>query len=255
MFWRRLLAYILGLSILGLLVANPALAHDFFKFDSEVDRNQLAYTTVVDQGDGNFLISSKYSNGKKIDGDNFATAVLFLGPKNEVLGISFDGAAVDASFGGRAREVIVSKRYKLAREQYERLEWIGAKHYTVDTKNDLRIVGHAAFYAAVVALAAPSAGWLLLGEGLVGLELATDIVDESEMKRTIHADPTTLSRLQRSAHPQCPGYPQEFAKHEYPNRVICINDCDFHSEAITERQGSCVAVSIEQGNDGTRPRH
>jgi hypothetical protein len=94
-----------------------------FPFDQHgeqnIDTHQVGYSDVTITGSGSVTITTKFSNGKKISGNNFYAVTNFLDTKGNIVAAFVQWKGLDGSEGGRAREGVVNDTfifppYKLA---------------------------------------------------------------------------------------------------------------------------------------------
>ena len=100
--------------------------------EQNIDTHQVGYSDVNVQKDGSVNISTKFSNGKKIAGNNFFAVIYFVDASKKDIAAFVQWKGVDAAFGGKAREASITDTFKLKPDQLGRLDHItfrfGAKN-------------------------------------------------------------------------------------------------------------------------------
>lgn len=102
-------------------VKFPGLPYHQRDIGLNIDRHQIAYTTVAVNNDGIGSVTSKFSNGKKVDGDTFVSYTLFLDKRGRTLAAVRLAAGVNPSYGRRATEKTVSAPFKMSTRQWGRV--------------------------------------------------------------------------------------------------------------------------------------
>ncbi|MBY5439341.1 hypothetical protein [Rhizobium leguminosarum] len=96
-----------------LAVNFPYKAHG----EQNIDTHQVGYGDVVLTAGGTMKIHYKFSNGKKVAGNNFYGVTYLHDASNNVFGYFVQWRGVDASLGGKAKEGDVDGIHKLTPEQ------------------------------------------------------------------------------------------------------------------------------------------
>lgn len=103
-----------------------------YKYEQNIDRNQVAYLDVVIQPDGTTSVTTMWSNGKQWAGNNFYSVVKFMSKDGKIITYVTQQKGLDGSGGGRARRGSETNGIKLTADQlaaFDRIEWkAGAKN-------------------------------------------------------------------------------------------------------------------------------
>ena len=103
---------------------------------SEIDANQFGYTSVTISTDGTVAATTRYSNGKKVDGDHFVTVgIVYSSDDVPLLGFTY-GAGLNASFFGGAVEETAGWIGQIDPPLVGEVGWVGVAHRTEDKVND-----------------------------------------------------------------------------------------------------------------------
>jgi hypothetical protein len=81
--------------------------------EQNIDTHQIGYSDVTITSAGLVTIDTKFSNGKKISGNNFYAVTNFHDAKNRIIAAFVQWKGVDGSGGGRAREGVVNNSFNL----------------------------------------------------------------------------------------------------------------------------------------------
>lgn len=238
--------------------STPASTHDFYHYEQEIDENQLAYTDVTISPDGKVEAWTRFSNGRKLDGDHFVAWVIFVDKNMGAILSFYQTASVEPSYGGSANEETVYNSALLKPEIAKEIDSIRV-YYTREQKIEDASQTDLAVWAAIAALIGYAAGEIgestnssgsqnastfsyiastLLGGAVVVGPLIKGSFEESASRPQLLSD---LPKLTPVAHPQCEGYPRTglYADVTSSHDVICTFDCDYHSGVRTPRLESC----------------
>ena len=128
---------ILSVSLLpGKTIAEGVALPMTWTASSEIDAKQFGYTTVTVSEDGMVAATTRFSNGKKVDGDHFVTNVMVYSSDDvPLLGFTF-GVGLNASFFGGAVEETTGWIGQIDPPLVSEVSWVGIVHRTEDKVND-----------------------------------------------------------------------------------------------------------------------
>lgn len=122
--------------------ANAASASQLFKYDtsSQIDSKQFGYTSIAVSDTGKVDISTKFSNGKRYDGDTFTASVsLYDNSDNVVLAIR-QIKGINATGGiGSANEATVNVAHQLSPAKAQSITRATVKYGFKDSVDDEEI--------------------------------------------------------------------------------------------------------------------
>ena len=116
--------------------ANPNAIIFEQQSSGEYAAHQLGYSDVKVYGSGRIDVWVKFSNGSRFDGDNFQMVLQLLDANNNTVVAIKEGAGVDGSFGGSAREVIRTRTYQVTPNEAARIVNIYPLYYQFNREDD-----------------------------------------------------------------------------------------------------------------------
>ena len=92
--------------------------------EQNIDTHQIGFSDVTVSQGGLASIVTRFSNGKKISGNNFFAVTYFRDSKGGTLAAFVQWKGLNASFGGHAREATVSDKVQLEPSMVLRLDHV-----------------------------------------------------------------------------------------------------------------------------------
>ena len=119
----------LGLLAIGsmVLTASPASAVGYpFKFfrEQNIDNHQVGHVALTIDPLGAGTLEDFWSNGKKVAGNTFYAIVVLISKDGKAVWSDKETKGLDGSFGGRAREGSVTKKFHLTKEQMDKVDHV-----------------------------------------------------------------------------------------------------------------------------------
>lgn len=125
-------------------VAFKGLPFEVKELFDEIDKHQLTYTSIRIGAEGKGTVTTKFSNGKQLDGDHFVTYTQFLDDQGHVLAIVRLAKGLNGSGGGKAKEGTVSSGVSLPIDQWSRVKRVRVLARTEGSCKDEKFWGKVA---------------------------------------------------------------------------------------------------------------
>ena len=122
------------------IMSADALSKDrCWRKESKLDKKQYAYTDVRVADSGKVTVKTLFSNGKRLDGDTFAARIALLDRSNHFLMGIQHVRGVNATYGGKTREVKVRETRSLHSNLVPRVSSVRVLHFQKDRLPDGKI--------------------------------------------------------------------------------------------------------------------
>lgn len=128
----------LVLTLCMVLFAAPALAKDraWTIARQVLEHKRDAESFMILYDNGNLVLRSRYSNGRRLAGIHFKTEVIFYSAVGKVLFAGQQGAGLNATHGGKTVVVHVSEKHTLNKNLAAQVDHIKVRFRTYSDTND-----------------------------------------------------------------------------------------------------------------------
>ena len=109
------------------------------KFETRYEDKQDAYSNLLIEGSGQVNVDTKFSNGKKVDGDTFVAVTLFLGSGSEVIAAMRQTKGLNAAGIGKAQVGVVESKGVIPKERLSELNRVEVHYGRINKFGDVKI--------------------------------------------------------------------------------------------------------------------
>jgi len=110
-----------------------------FSDQHKYDDHQYGYVKVSIKKDGSAHVQTKFSNGKKLDGDNFVAITSFKDNNGKTVAAVRHKRGLNAAFAGATNEDTLKDRIQLTPNQLRRIKSVRVKWFMIDKWADEEI--------------------------------------------------------------------------------------------------------------------